>query len=49
MFDAHCEHLLVRLKRADGSPGLVIGTYRVLTPVSAQARRRPVQRHASST
>jgi putative hemolysin len=35
IFDPFCEHLLVRLKRADGSPGLLIGTYRVLTPVSA--------------
>ena len=35
IFDPFCEHLLVRLKRADGSPGLLIGTYRVMTPVSA--------------
>ena len=33
LFDDYCEHLLVR----DGASGLVIGTYRVLTP--AQAKR----------
>ena len=33
LFDDYCEHLLVR----DGATGLVIGTYRVLTP--AQAKR----------
>jgi putative hemolysin len=33
LFDDYCEHLLVR----DGNTGLVIGTYRVLTP--AQAKR----------
>ncbi|MGY0197784.1 GNAT family N-acetyltransferase [Leptothrix sp. BB-4] len=31
IFDAHCEHLLVR----DGAQGPVIGTYRVLTPMAA--------------
>jgi len=33
LFDDYCEHLLVR----DGASGIVIGTYRVLTP--AQAKR----------
>ena len=36
MFDPFCEHLLVRAHAADGEPGPVIGTYRVLTPASAQ-------------
>jgi putative hemolysin len=36
VFDAYCEHLLVRALRADGEPGLVIGTYRVLTPDAAR-------------
>lgn len=36
MFDPFCEHLLVRATGIDGEPGPVIGTYRVLTPVSAQ-------------
>lgn len=36
MFDAFCEHLLVRSLEADGSPGAVIGTYRVLTPAAAR-------------
>ena len=36
MFDPFCEHLLVRVTGIDGEPGRVIGTYRVLTPVSAQ-------------
>lgn len=36
VFDAHCEHLLVRLVGADGEPGPVIGTYRALTPAAAQ-------------
>jgi putative hemolysin len=35
IFDPYCEHLLVRTTEADGSPGLVIGTYRVLTPANA--------------
>ena len=35
-FDAFCEHLLVRAgDAADGAPGEVIGTYRVLTPAAA--------------
>ena len=36
VFDAHCEHLLVRLVEADGEAGAVIGTYRVLTPTAAR-------------
>lgn len=35
-FDAFCEHLLVRAVQADGRPGQVIGTYRVLTPDAAR-------------
>lgn len=35
-FDAHCEHLLVRTTEADGAPGQVVGTYRVLTPAGAR-------------
>ncbi len=34
-FDPFCEHLLVRTVESDGSPGPVIGTYRVLTPAAA--------------
>lgn len=36
LFDAHCEHLLVRAPAQDGEPGPVIGTYRVLTPAAAR-------------
>jgi putative hemolysin len=36
MFDAYCEHLLVRAMTADAEPGPVIGTYRVLTPAAAR-------------
>jgi len=36
MYDAHCEHLLVRTLESDGRPGRVIGTYRVLTPDAAR-------------
>ena len=36
MFDPFCEHLLVRAPRVGGVAGRVIGTYRVLTPASAQ-------------
>lgn len=36
VFDAYCEHLLVRLHDPVGAPGPVIGTYRVLTPAAAQ-------------
>ncbi len=35
-FDAHCEHLIVRTREADGAPGPVVGTYRVLTPAGAR-------------
>jgi len=35
-FDAHCEHLIVRTREADGSRGPVVGTYRVLTPTGAR-------------
>lgn len=36
MFDAHCEHLLVRAVSEDGNLDEVIGTYRVLTPAAAK-------------
>jgi putative hemolysin len=36
LFDAHCEHLLVRAGEPDGSAGPVVGTYRVLTPAAAR-------------
>lgn len=36
MFDPYCEHLLVRTTPRQGEKGLVIGTYRVLTPANAQ-------------
>lgn len=36
MFDPFCEHLLIRAQGMDGEQGPVIGTYRVLTPASAQ-------------
>lgn len=36
VFDAYCEHLLVRTSNTDGTPGMVIGTYRVLTPACAR-------------
>jgi putative hemolysin len=32
LYDAHCEHLMVRDLDAGGPEGLVVGTYRVLTP-----------------
>jgi putative hemolysin len=35
-FDAHCEHLLVRLAETDDEPARVVGTYRVLTPGGAR-------------
>lgn len=35
VFDPYCEHLLVRTRRPNGTPGKVIGTYRVLTPANA--------------
>jgi putative hemolysin len=36
LFDAYCEHLLVRAEGEDGEPGAVVGTYRVLTPAAAK-------------
>jgi putative hemolysin len=36
LFDAYCEHLLVRTEAEDGEPGAVVGTYRVLTPAAAK-------------
>ncbi|NCT82613.1 MAG: GNAT family N-acetyltransferase [Comamonadaceae bacterium] len=36
LFDAYCEHLLVRTLDEDGEPGPVVGTYRVLTPAAAK-------------
>ena len=36
LFDPFCEHLLVRTSGLDGEPGMVIGTYRVLTPANAR-------------
>jgi len=38
LFDPYCEHLLVRLASDEltGEPGMVIGTYRVLTPDAAK-------------
>jgi putative hemolysin len=35
-FDAHCEHLIVRCEDDSAQAGEVIGTYRVLTPDTAQ-------------
>ncbi|HEU6454741.1 MAG TPA: GNAT family N-acetyltransferase, partial [Roseateles sp.] len=34
LFDAYCEHLLVRASSEHGEPGPVVGTYRVLTPAA---------------
>ena len=36
MFDAYCEHLLVRAAGTADQPGPVVGTYRVLTPAAAK-------------
>lgn len=36
VFDPYCEHLLVRAAGQGGEPGMVIGTYRVLTPAAAK-------------
>lgn len=36
LFDAHCEHLLLRTVGPGGERGPVIGTYRVLTPAAAR-------------
>lgn len=35
-FDGHCEHLLVRVGQAGGTPGPLVGTYRVLMPAAAR-------------
>ena len=35
-FDAHCEHLLVRIAETAEAPATVVGTYRVLTPAAAR-------------
>ncbi len=35
-FDAHCEHLLVRICETAHAPAQVVGTYRVLTPDAAR-------------
>jgi putative hemolysin len=36
IFDAHCEHLILRARSHDDSIGRVIGTYRVLTPAASR-------------
>jgi putative hemolysin len=36
VFDAYCEHLLLRATAMNGEAGRVIGTYRVLTPAAAR-------------
>jgi putative hemolysin len=36
LFDAYCEHVLVRAGGEDGEPAPVVGTYRVLTPAAAK-------------
>jgi len=36
VFDAYCEHLLVRTLPQDDGPAQVVGTYRVLTPAAAR-------------
>lgn len=36
VFDAHCEHLLVRAPTGDDPHGPVVGTYRLLTPAAAR-------------
>lgn len=36
VFDAHCEHLLVRAPTRDDPRGVVVGTYRLLTPTAAR-------------
>ena len=35
-FDAHCEHLLVRIAETPDAPARVVGTYRVLTAAAAR-------------
>ena len=36
LYDAYCDHLIVRAPTQDGERGPVIGTYRVLTPEAAR-------------
>lgn len=36
LYDAYCEHLLVRTVATDDEPSRVVGTYRVLTPAAAK-------------
>lgn len=36
LFDAHCEHLIVRTAATAGQPAQVVGTYRVLMPSAAR-------------
>lgn len=36
LFDAHCEHLLVRTLETEEAPAMVVGTYRVLPPAAAK-------------
>lgn len=36
VFDAFCEHLIVRTCASDDAPAQVVGTYRVLTPAAAR-------------
>jgi putative hemolysin len=36
IFDAHCEHLLVRTVETADAPSQVVGTYRLLTPAAAR-------------
>lgn len=36
LFDAHCEHLIVRTLPCDDGPTQVVGTYRVSTPSAAR-------------
>ena len=36
LFDAHCEHLIVRTVATQTEPAKVVGTYRVLMPAAAR-------------
>jgi putative hemolysin len=36
LFDRYCEHLIVRTRDERSAPGVVIGTYRILTPWAAK-------------
>jgi putative hemolysin len=36
LFDAYCEHLLVRTVAREDQPSVVVGTYRLLTPTAAR-------------